>query len=122
MMHEGLKDVAIHTLPIAGKSQATAADIIPAVLDSEPMHGLRFVLDRQDLQVDPQPIVCKDLSDSLVRLMFPVTGGPVVDGAVVSVVCLFDRQLDRTLYAHPMHAGPGLNPSSPRCQRDRSLP
>ncbi len=109
-MHRVFQDINLCTQPIADQNRANATDIIAAVLDSQPMRALRFVFDRQDLQVDPKPIVYKDLSDSLVRLMFPVTNGPIVDGAIVSVVCLFDRQLDRTLYAHPMHAGPGINP------------
>ncbi len=74
------------------------------------MRALQSLLDRKGLRVESQPIVCKDLSGSLVRLMFPVTGGPVVDGAVAAVVCLYDREASRTLYAHPMHAGPGVNP------------
>ncbi len=110
MMHRAHEDIARHALPSAVKDREDAANFIAAVLHSPPMGALRFVLDRKNLKVDPKPIVHKDLSDSLVRLMFPVIGGPIEDGAVVSVVCLFDRQLDQTLYAHPMHAGPGINP------------
>jgi radical SAM/Cys-rich protein len=110
MMHRASTDDALRALPVLGQDRAESTSIIPSVLDSPPMRALRFVLDRKSLQVEPHPIVYKDLSDSLVRLMFPVTGGTIVDGAVVSVVCLFDRLMDRTLYAHPMHAGPGINP------------
>ncbi len=110
MMHRGYNDIDLHMLPAIGEDRAEAESIIKAVLVSPPMHALRTLLGRTGLQVESQTIVYKDLSDSLVRLMFPVTGGPIADGAVVSVVCLFDRQSDRTLYAHPMHAGPGLNP------------
>ncbi len=126
-MHRMRKDLALTSLPILGSRSAEAVDLVEGVLDSKPMHALRFVLERQHLQVDPQPIVRKDLSGYLVRLMFPVTGGPVEDGAIVSVVCLYDRRTERTLYAHPMHAGPGVNPlvrypdgpmASPQSQAD----
>jgi radical SAM/Cys-rich protein len=86
------------------------AEITSVVLASAPMRALRFVLDRKDLHVEPKPILYKDVSDTLVRLIFPVTGGPIEDGAIVSLVCLFDRELDQTLYVHPMHAGPEVNP------------
>ncbi len=109
-MHRMHRDIPLRMLPIVGEDRANAADIIPAVLKSAPMQALRFVLDRKGWRVDSKPVVYKDLSDTLVRLMFPVRGGPIVDGAVVSVVCLFDRRKARTLYAHPMHAGPGVNP------------
>lgn len=110
MMHRTAKGTSICEIPAPVMDERRAADIIPSVLGSRPMRSLRFVLDRKGLYVESQPIVRKDLSGSLVRLMFPVTGGPIADGAVVSVVCLFDRQVGRTLYAHPMHAGPNVNP------------
>lgn len=109
-MHDTFENVASYALPLLKKHEVEAADIIRAGLNSPPMQSVRYVLDRSGLRVDPRPIVYKDLSDSLVRLMFPVTGGPIEDGSVVSVVCLFDRREARTLYAHPMHAGPGVNP------------
>ncbi len=126
-MHRLRGDVPLQTLSVVREGRAGAADIIADVLESSPMRALRFVFDRKGLEVESQPIVCKNLSDSLVRLMFPVTGGPIVDGAVVAVVCLFDRRRNQTLYAHPMHAGPGINPlvrhldgpmSSPKPQVD----
>jgi len=103
-------DVPLKTLPMIDEGRAEALDKTSAVLNSAPVRSLRFVLDRQGLTIDPQPIVYKELSESLIRLMFPVTGGRIVDGAVVSVVCLYDRTAGRTLYAHPMHAGPSVNP------------
>ncbi len=109
-MHDTYEDLALYALPILERHKPKAADVTSSVLNSKPMSSLRFVLDRQGLKIDPQPIVYKDISDVLVRLMFAVTGGPVEDGAIASVVCLFDRRADRTLYAHPMHAGPGVNP------------
>ncbi len=109
-MHRAYDDMGLRTLPIVNQDRTDATDIITDVLDSQPMRALRFVLERKGQKVEPQPIVNKNLTHALVRLMFPVTGGPMVDGAVVSVVCLYDRQSDRTLYAHPMHAGPGVNP------------
>jgi len=129
MMHRAFKDIRLTTLPrgLTRRPEATEL-LIRTVLDSEPMRGLRFVLSRRRLRVEPKPIVCKDLTESLVRLMFPVAGGSIVDGAVVSIVCLFDRKANRTLYAHPMHAGPGVNPlvrhqdgpmASPKPQSDR---
>ncbi len=111
MMHRAYEDISLTMYPQGHARRPEAMDVlVRSVLDSQPMRALRFVFDRKGLSVEPQPIVCKDLSDSLVRLMFPVTGGPIVDGAVVSVVCLFDWGKDQTLYAHPMHAGPGVNP------------
>ncbi len=110
MMHREDRGVDLRTLPTADKDGAAAASIVASVLVSQPMDALRTLFDRTGLRVESKPIVYKHLSDSLVRLMFPVTGGPIADGAVVAVVCLFDRHADRTLYAHPMHAGPGVNP------------
>ncbi len=110
MMHRTAEGDSICEIPVPVMDGRGAVDIVLTVLGSWPMRSLRFALDRKGLQVESRPIVHKDLSDSLVRLMFPVTGGPIVDGAVVAVVCLFDRQVNRTLYAHPMHAGPSVNP------------
>ncbi len=109
-MHRVYKDIDLPMLPAVGGHSAVASGVVESVVASAPMDGLRSLLGRLGLRIESKPIVCKDLSDSLVRLMFPVSGGPVVDGAVVAIVCLFDRQNGRTLYAHPMHAGPGVNP------------
>ncbi len=111
MIHRAHEDTALTIQPQGHMRRPEATDVlVGSVLESQPMRALRFVFDRKGLHVEPKPIVCKNLSDSLVRLMFPVTGGPIADGAVVSVVCLFNRQADQTLYAHPMHAGPRVNP------------
>ena len=85
-------------------------DIVEQVLASAPMRALGAMLEYAGLAIEETPILLKDLPEGLFRLMFPVTGGAVSDGAVVSVVSLFDRKRNITLYAHPMHAGPGINP------------
>jgi len=110
MMHRNAQDDHLATLPIVDKRPAVAAGLVRSVLDSSPMQAVRTLLNRSGLHVEEQPIVNKDLAGSLVRLMFPAVGGCIADGAVVSVVCLYDRQAGRTLYAHPMHAGPEVNP------------
>jgi len=74
------------------------------------VNALRTLLGKNGLRIESAPIVFKYLSNTQVRLMFPVTGCAISRAAVVSVVCLFDRDADQTLYAHPMHAGPEVNP------------
>jgi len=99
--------------PLTGQQiqpEKTNTEITESVLSSTAMTALRSLLARQGQRIDPQAIVYKDLSATRVRLMFPVTGGEIVRGTVVAVVCLFDRVTDQTLYAHPMHAGPEVNP------------
>jgi len=109
-MHRPRNGQDFATLSLVRPAHLDVADTVRLVLESQPMRALAALLSRNGLEVEIQPIVYKDLSGTLTRLMFPVTGGPIVDGAVVSVVCLFDRKSRETLYAHPMHAGPGVNP------------
>lgn len=110
MIRRANPDAVRWSLPLIGMKREDPREITAVVLASAPMRALGFVLDRQGLHVEPQPIVYKDLSDTLVRLIFAVIGGRIEDGAVVALVCLFDREQDRTLYAHPMHAGAEVNP------------
>lgn len=83
---------------------------IERVLGSAPMRAIRSLLDPMGLRVEPTPIVHKYLSQQQLRLMFPVVGGTIQRGAVVSIVCLYNCTSEETLYAHPMHAGPNVNP------------
>ncbi|MFQ5461405.1 MAG: arsenosugar biosynthesis radical SAM (seleno)protein ArsS [Phycisphaerae bacterium] len=110
MMHRVAHERSVAELPVLIRDRWGEVQIVPTVLSSRPMRSIQFILDRRGLRVEPCPIVQKNLTDVLVRLMFPVVGGVIEDGAVVSIVCLFDRSANQTLYAHPMHAGPGINP------------
>jgi radical SAM/Cys-rich protein len=109
-MHRAHRSIGLPMLSRGRRDRAEVARTTALVLDSRPMQAMRTSLARTGLRIEAEPIVYKDLDHDLVRLMFPVTGGLVDDGVVVSVVCLFDRPRNRTLYAHPMHAGPGVNP------------
>lgn len=83
---------------------------IKRALGSAPMRAIRSLLDPRGLTIERTPIVHKYLSQRHLRLMFPVNGGPIQSGTVVSIVCLYDCTTEETLYAHPMHAGPNVNP------------
>ncbi len=83
---------------------------IEHALESDPMRAIRSLLDPMDLRIERTPIVHKYLSQQYLRLMFPVAGGTIQRGTVVSIVCLYDCTSEETLYAHPMHAGPEVNP------------
>ncbi len=80
------------------------------VLGSAAVRALRSLLDPMGLTIEPTPILHKHLSQRHLRLIFPVTGGTIQLGTVVSIVCLYDCVTEATLYAHPMHAGPDVNP------------
>lgn len=85
-------------------------DVIQAVLAGSAVDLLRGNLRRAGSDILPLPLVCKQLGDRFLRLIFPVSGDAVCLGTVVSVVTLYDLERRSTLYAHAMHAGPGVNP------------
>lgn len=82
-----------------------------SVLDSPPVQALRTLLKPlgQEIVEDP-PVLWKRMPGPHLRVIFPVRGGALEDGSVVAVVTLSSLDPLKTLYAHPMHAGPGVNP------------
>ncbi|MFQ5500936.1 MAG: hypothetical protein ACE5EQ_01390 [Phycisphaerae bacterium] len=83
---------------------------IDTILSSPPVHARRTVLRNVGQEIEPVPILCKTLPGPSLRVMFPVSGDRIERGVIVSVVVLYDLKQSRTLYAHPMHAGPDVNP------------
>ncbi|MFQ5591542.1 MAG: hypothetical protein ACE5HE_10300, partial [Phycisphaerae bacterium] len=83
---------------------------IERALKSAPMCAVRSLLDAMGLRIERTPIVHKYLSQKHLRLMFPVNGSIIQHGTVVLIVCLYDCRSEETLYAHPVHAGPSVNP------------
>lgn len=83
---------------------------IDTILASAPVAALRTALRRVQRHIEPVPVLWKNLPGPSLRAIFPVSGEQIEEGVVVSVVVLHDLQDDRTLYAHPMHAGPEVNP------------
>ncbi len=83
---------------------------IERALGSAAMRAASSLIDPIGLTVERTPILHKYLSQRHLRLMFPVSGGTIHRGSVVSIVCLYDCTSEETLYAHPMHAGPNVNP------------
>jgi hypothetical protein len=85
---------------------------IERALASPAVATQRATLEQIGLRIDPEPILWKYLPGPHLRLFFPVTGEghPIELGSVVAIVLLYDVATERTLYAHPVHAGPGANP------------
>lgn len=85
---------------------------VRAAFDSPPVRALRAALARVGAELDPTPLLSKVLPGGHLRIFFPVRGGPagLEAGQVVAAVLLHDLASGRTLYAHPVHAGPGANP------------
>lgn len=79
---------------------------------SLPVARLRALVERAGGRLDPRPILWKRLPGPSLRLFFPVHGpsDAIEEGQVVALVLLYDVAGERTLYAHPIHAGPGANP------------
>ncbi|MFQ5429528.1 MAG: hypothetical protein ACE5E1_04380 [Phycisphaerae bacterium] len=83
---------------------------IAEVLSSPALEMLRQRLRRVGLEIQPAPVLWKHLPGPALRVIFPTNADVIEEGTVVSVVVLHDLAAGRTLYAHPMHAGPGVNP------------
>lgn len=94
----------------ADRVRAALASRINGALESPAMEAIRSLLGPLGLTIEPDPILHKYLSQRHLRLIFPVVGDTVRLGTVISVVCLYDCTSEETLYAHPMHAGPNVNP------------
>ncbi len=84
----------------------------------------RGLLERMGLCIDPIPALWKYLPGPYLRLFFDVVGGDpaVQEGQVVGLVLLHDPQRERTLYAHPIHAGPNANPLLKHLHGPMSVP
>ncbi len=84
---------------------------LSAVLESPPVLALRNLLRPLGREVAGHPpVLWKRMPRSQLRVIFPVRAEAIEDGAVVAVVTLSNLNPLKTLYAHPMHAGPGVNP------------
>jgi len=96
-------------MPEAGSELATHVE---RALSSRPVARLQVLLERAGRRMDPRPMLWKRLPGPHLRLFFPVHGGSdaVERADVVAVVLLHDVANERTLYAHPIHAGPAANP------------
>lgn len=82
------------------------------------------MLERVGSRVEPYPILCKQLPGPYLRLFFPVVSDTpdIEDGTVVALVLLYDLAAGRTLYAHPVHAGPNANPFLKHLQGPMAAP
>ena len=91
---------------------ATLRRHVSAALASDALRMQRELLEPLGLRIDPEPALWKYLPGPALRLFLRVDGdSPAVEeGQVVAVVLLHDPQSDRTLYAHPIHAGARANP------------
>lgn len=90
----------------------TLSERIERALASQAVATQRATLERVGLRIDSEPILWKYLPGPHLRLFFPVSGeGQRIElGSVVAIVLLYDVAKEHTLYAHPVHAGPGANP------------
>jgi hemerythrin-like domain-containing protein len=97
-------------LPIDAGTQLAAR--IERALASPAVAVPRRALERLGRRIEPTPILWKTLPSGHLRLFFPVVGEPdhIDSGSVVAIVLLHDLAQERTLYAHPVYAGPEANP------------
>ncbi len=81
-------------------------------LASDPIGLIRQALERIGRRLSPEPMLWKLLPGGFLRLFFPVLGQPdhLESSTVVAVVLLHELASERTLYAHPVFAGPEANP------------
>jgi hemerythrin-like domain-containing protein len=98
--------------PLAVDAGSELAARIERALASPAVGVLRRALARIGRRIEPSPILWKQLPSGHLRLFFPAVGEPdAIDaGSVVAVVLLHDLAQERTLYAHPVYAGPEANP------------
>lgn len=85
------------------------AEVVPKIRESENFKSEVRYVSRGGYVVAPQPRLCKDLENDLVRVVFPTTVTEVAEGTVVALVCLYDRRQDTNVYAHTICAGGGVN-------------
>lgn len=86
-------------------------DIIAAVAQSEVFKAEAACLARGGFEVRPRPRLFKHLEKNLVRLIFPTLVSEVDEGTAVGLICLFDQNQSRNVYAHAVFAGPTSNAS-----------
>jgi len=98
--------------PLAPEPGSELAEQVERALASPPVARLRGLLECTGRRLDPQPLLWKQLPGPYLRLFFTVAGptDAIEEGEVVAVVLLHDLASECTLYAHPIHAGPGANP------------
>jgi hypothetical protein len=80
-------------------------------------------------EIGESPILWKMMPNNQLRVVFPVSAETIQLGTVAAIVTLHDLKTNRTLYAHPIHAGPETNPllanldgpmAAPKSQPDRN--
>ena len=85
--------------------------IVDAVRQSGAFEAEAGSFGRSGFPVRSRPGLFKLLEKNLVRLIFPTEVSAVDEGTAVGLVCLYDRNLEKTIYAHAVFAGPSSNAS-----------
>jgi hypothetical protein len=91
-------------------SDSTLGRTLKLIFESDPVQAQVALLARIGSKALDAPIVWKPLPGPCLRAIFPVDVRQIEDGTVTAVVTLHNLATGRTMYAHPMHAGPGVNP------------
>lgn len=86
-------------------------DIVVSVAHSEVFKAEAACLARGGFEVRPSPRLYKLLERNLVRLIFPTLVEDVDEGTAVGLICLYDQNESRNVYAHAVFAGPTSNAS-----------
>lgn len=84
-------------------------DIIRETTSSACFRTEAAYLQRGGIETSVRPRLFKRIDDRFVRMIFPTSVREVDDGAVVAMVCLWDRKEALNVYAHCISAGPGVN-------------
>jgi len=87
----------------------TDNEIIQRTVSSECFRAEAAYLQRGGIETATQPDLLKHIDDRFVRLVFPTSSRELDDGAVVAMVCLWDKRENINVYAHCISAGPGVN-------------
>lgn len=83
--------------------------MIEKVCTSDSFRAERAALGRGGCCVADRPALVKQLDNRKVRLIFRTDARVIDYGVTVGLVCLFDQIDEANIYAHPVHAGPGVN-------------
>lgn len=83
--------------------------IIEKVCTSDSFRAEKAALGRGGCRVADRPGLVKPLENRKVRLIFRTDARVIDYGVTVGLVCLFDQAAEVNIYAHPIHAGPGVN-------------
>lgn len=86
-------------------------DIVAAVTQSEVFKAEAACLARGGFEVRPAPRLFKCLEHNHIRLIFPTLVDEVDEGTPVGLICLYDQNQSRNVYAHAVFAGPTSNAS-----------